>query len=200
MSSVDQNRGLSLVRPKVPPRLDPDFRPAVLANRSFRAAVEKSGGVVPLLIALERADGSVSRHDTIIAPAGHPAAGGNLTYVERLLKFLLWSRGGYRIYMTGPEELARELQRHYAESPTGKFDAQIMGDKIYEKPFEVRRVAPEQVPPAREITAPLGKHLEGCRIGFDLGASDRKVAAVKDGETIFSEETPWDPRNQSDPQ
>jgi predicted NBD/HSP70 family sugar kinase len=46
----------------------------------------------------------------------------------------------------------------------------------------------------------LGRHLRGCRIGFDLGASDRKVAAVIDGKVIFSEETVWDPRPQTDPQ
>jgi predicted NBD/HSP70 family sugar kinase len=42
--------------------------------------------------------------------------------------------------------------------------------------------------------------LDGFRIGFDLGASDRKVAAVKDGEVVFSEEVPWMPALQEDPQ
>ncbi|MFH1475629.1 MAG: ROK family protein, partial [Chloroflexota bacterium] len=37
-------------------------------------------------------------------------------------------------------------------------------------------------------------------IGFDLGASDRKVAAVIDGEVVFSEEVAWDPANHADPQ
>jgi predicted NBD/HSP70 family sugar kinase len=45
----------------------------------------------------------------------------------------------------------------------------------------------------------LGGHLEGCRIGFDLGASDRKVAAVKDGEAVYTEEVVWDPRHATDP-
>ena len=35
---------------------------------------------------------------------------------------------------------------------------------------------------------------------FDLGGSDRKVAAVIDGKVVFSEETVWDPYFQSDPQ
>src|SRR3954465_592777 len=48
--------------------------------------------------------------------------------------------------------------------------------------------------------ASLGRHLDGCRIGFDLGASDRKAAAVLDGKAVFTEEIPWDPRPQSDPQ
>jgi predicted NBD/HSP70 family sugar kinase len=42
--------------------------------------------------------------------------------------------------------------------------------------------------------------LDGCRIGFDLGASDRKVSAVVDGEAVYTEEVVWDPRNATDPQ
>ncbi|HEX3051778.1 MAG TPA: hypothetical protein VHP83_14060, partial [Aggregatilineaceae bacterium] len=36
-------------------------------------------------------------------------------------------------------------------------------------------------------------------IGFDLGASDRKVSAVIDGEPVYSEEVVWEPRKQTDP-
>jgi predicted NBD/HSP70 family sugar kinase len=45
----------------------------------------------------------------------------------------------------------------------------------------------------------VGRHLEGCRIGFDIGGSDRKVAAVRDGRVIFSEAIAWDPYFQKDP-
>jgi predicted NBD/HSP70 family sugar kinase len=45
-----------------------------------------------------------------------------------------------------------------------------------------------------------GGHLKGCRIGFDLGASDHKVSAVVDGEAVFTEESPWDPKNQANPE
>ena len=75
-----------------------------------------------------------------------------------------------------------------------------MGEKIYERPFEVVVAGAGQLPPEREVSAPLGRHLEGCRIGFDLGASDRKVAAVRDGRTVFSDETAWDPLSHTDPQ
>src|SRR5439155_19090380 len=57
-----------------------------------------------------------------------------------------------------------------------------------------------EFPPARSSTIPLGRHLDGCRIGFDLGGSDRKVAALIEGELVFSEETVWDPYFQKDPQ
>ena len=50
------------------------------------------------------------------------------------------------------------------------------------------------------MTKPLGRHLDGNRIGFDLGGSDRKVAAVIDGRVVFSDETVWDPYHKPDPQ
>jgi len=198
MTAMNTNNGLPLVAPKRVPALDPAFCPAVLANRAFRASA--GAKAVPVPLALERADGSISRFDTCIAPPEHPLAAGNFVYLERLLKFLLWSRGGYRIHFAGPVELGRQLQQHYLESATGKFDAWLMGDKVYEKPFEVVLTTASRVPPARESSAPLGRHWNGCRIGFDLGASDRKVAAVIEGNSVFSEETPWDPKSFSDPQ
>src|SRR5258706_8658757 len=186
--------------PAIRPVLDGCYRPAVLANRAFRAAVRASGNAVPLEVALERADGSISRFATDLLSENHPKAPHNFLFTERFLKFLLWSRGGYRIHFAGPPELCAKLQRYYRESPTGAFDAAIMREKIYERPFAVVPVAPEQLPAAHEITAPLGRHLDGCRIGFDLGASDRKTAAVREGKAVFSEEVPWDPRPQADPQ
>lgn len=193
------NMELPLVVPRFVPPLDPNFRPAVLANAAFRRQVE-AACPVPVELALERADGSVSRFDTRVLPEYHPGAAGNFCYLERLLKFLLWSRGGFKVHFGGPASLFSRLREHYALSATGRFDADIMGNRIYERPFEVVDAGVGGVPQAREFTAPLGKHLDGCRIGFDLGASDRKVAAVRDGETVFSDEIPWDPRNQTDPQ
>jgi predicted NBD/HSP70 family sugar kinase len=190
----ESNSGLSLVRPGILPRLDRHFRPAILANRNFAAHA-----TVPVDIALERGPGSVSRFATKVIATGHPEARGNLRYVERWLKFLLWSRGASRVHFAGPNEIAEHLQHHYRDTTTGRFDAEIMGARIYERPFEIIPCPPESLPGESEISAPLGKHWEGCRVGFDLGASDRKIAAVKDGNVVFSEEIPWDPRNESDP-
>ena len=190
--------GLSLVAPKVVPVLDPGFRPAVLANRAFREAA--AARLVPVRLALERTDGGVSRFETMVADTSLPAAVGNFHYLERLVKFLLWSRGGWKVWFSGPPELGAQLAAHYRDTDTGRFDAKLMGEKIYERPFTVAIVAPEAVPAASEQSAPLGRHWNGCRIGFDLGASDRKAAAVIDGKTVFSDETVWDPRPQTDPQ
>jgi predicted NBD/HSP70 family sugar kinase len=56
------------------------------------------------------------------------------------------------------------------------------------------------LPAERRSAGSLGRHLDGCRIGFDLGGSDRKVAAVIEGKVVFSDETVWDPYFQPDPQ
>jgi predicted NBD/HSP70 family sugar kinase len=195
-----RNRGLILVAPRITPVLDPAFRPPVLANRAFRERVRASGAPVPVAVALEQADGSMFRLATAVLPAEHPEAAGNFFYLERWLKFLLWSRGGWRIHFAGPAELAAALERHYRESATGRFDAEMMGARIYERPFTVAPCRTEELPPERTTSRPLGRHLDGCRIGFDLGGSDRKVAAVLEGKVVFSDETVWDPIPQADPQ
>lgn len=179
--------------PKIVPVLDPGFRPAVLARHAFAREA-----TVPVGIALEQADGSVFHHETAVLAPDHPHASANGFFVERLAKFLLWTWGGRRIWFQGPKDLAEGLAAHYRDTPTGRFDSEIIGERIYDGPIEVVHTA--ELPPAKSSSAPLGRHLDGCRIGFDLGGSDRKVAAVLDGKVVFSEEIVWDPYFQADPQ
>lgn len=195
---MNVNKGLPLVAPRVTPVLDPAFRPAVLAVRAFDDMVASSSPAVPVRIALEQSDGSVFRYDTRVLPDAHPHAAANATFLERLVKFLLWSRGGWRIHVDGPEALAALLAAHYRQTATGRFDTDLVGRRMFDHPLEV--VHTRDLPEAHAVTRPLGRHLEGCRIGFDLGGSDRKVAAVVDGRVVFSDETVWDPYYQPDPQ
>jgi predicted NBD/HSP70 family sugar kinase len=191
---------LKLVRPKLVPPLDSDFRPAVLANHAFRREVTASGVGVPLVLGLERAEGEVSRFETQIFPENHPQARANLTYVERLVKFLLWQRGGWKVYVGGPRTVGEHIRKTYAPDGARKFDYHFMGEDVYEHTFTVVPCVAAEVPPAREAGQSLGRHLDGCRIGFDLGASDRKVSAVVDGQVVYSEEVVWEPRKQTDPE
>ena len=185
------------VSPAVVAPLDPGFLPAALFNRKYRELVAARGGV-PLKLALERGDGSISAYCTSVCPAGSSYGLATMTYVERLVKFLLWQRGGWRVYVGGPVEIGQHIQATYSPTGTRKFDAAFMGG-VFEQPFQVVVTRPEDVPEAREMTVPLGRHLDGCRVGFDLGASDRKASAVIDGEAVFSEEIAWDPRHATDP-
>jgi predicted NBD/HSP70 family sugar kinase len=189
---------LSLPEPAITPALDPGFRPPALANRAFRGAAKESGGA-SVSVALEGTNGDVARFETVVFSDDHPRAAANLPHLERWLKFCLWSRGGWRVHYAGPQLLGENLQAHYAEENTGKFDANFMGQTLYERSFEIAIVDPDDIPHEKNRSLPLGRHLDGCRIGFDLGASDRKVAAVIDGETVYSNEVVWDPKPQTDP-
>lgn len=195
---MNENRGLPLIAPKITPVLDPNFRPAVLANAAFRRLVSESGKGLALRLAIEQADGNISHIRTEILPAGHSRQESNFIYVERLCRFLLWSRGGCRIYVDGPQEIADRLAAYYRETPTGQFDSHLVAERMFDHSLEIVRTS--EIPPERASTAPLGRNLDGCRIGFDLGGSDRKAAAVIDGEVVFSDETVWDPYFQPDPQ
>ena len=99
---MNDNHGLPLVAPRIMPVLHPAFRPAVLANRAFREQARASGKPVPVRLALEQTDGTVSHFHTQVLPDSHPQATGNSTCLERVAKFLLWSRGGFRIHFDGP--------------------------------------------------------------------------------------------------
>lgn len=189
---------LALIRPTVQPPLDADFRPAVLANHDFQSRCAMVG--VPLVLGLERSDGEISCFATKVFPAGHPEEKANSAYIERLLKFLLWQRGAFRVYVCGPHQIGEVIAECYSTGGSRQFDADFLGRQVYEQPFQVIPCSIEEAPPSHEAGKLLGRHLEGNRIGFDLGASDRKVSAVKDGNIIFSEEVIWEPRKQTDPE
>ena len=191
---------MSLVlSPKFRPVLDPEFVPASLWRGAYRNLVAASGGGVPFALALERADGAISTFRTAILPHNADTARLNQRYAERLLKFLLWQRGGWRIWVGGEPRLAEFLRSVYSPTGARAFDHQFMGDRVYGLPMAIESVSFDAVPEEREAAIALGRHLEGCRIGFDLGASDRKCAALMDGKVVFSDEVPWNPSVQADP-
>ena len=193
------NTSWFLQKPRKVPPLDPDFRPAVLANKYFRDEALRSGHADPLIIAVEAENGLRSSYKTAVFPKGHSRFDADLPYVERLVKFLLWQRGGWRVIIGGSPEIGAHIKGLYAAGGKRTFDANLMAE-VYSRPFTVETTSADKMPPDKQNARPLGRHLDGCRIGFDLGASDRKVAAVIDGKSVFSEEVVWDPKNQSDPQ
>jgi len=189
-----------LVRPRMVPPLDEAFRPLSMARRSFEAEAGRSGRAVPVVLGVEQPGGATSVRETVVLPDDDPSAAAGHLLAERLVKSLLWSRGGSRVWVDGPAGLVESLRRHYADTTPGRFDAATIAATVYQTPFEVVAAPRSAFPPATEPTSALGGHLDGCRIGFDLGASDRKAAAVIDGEVVFSEEVLWDPVHQADPQ
>jgi predicted NBD/HSP70 family sugar kinase len=189
---------LHLLPPRIQPPLDENFRPAVLANQNFQHEVKSIG--VQLVLGLERSGGEVSRVETHIYPESHPNFDANYQYIERIVKFLLWQRGGHTLYVGGSNNIAEYLRKIYSASGARNFDHKFMGEQVYEKDFSIVACAVDEVPASRETGKLLGRNLQGHRIGFDLGASDRKVSAVVDGTPIYSEEVVWEPRKHTDPE
>jgi predicted NBD/HSP70 family sugar kinase len=195
MTSIDA----WLPQARIVPPLDPGFRPAALAVAALAA---RASGSAAASLALEQADGSIHRFSTpLLDPVAPGAAEVNAYFLERWVKFLLWACGGWRIHLAAPAGLAATLRRHYSDTATGRFDSELIGERVYDRPIEIVEVPDAAALPAeKSATAALGRHWNGCRIGFDLGGSDRKVAAVIDGKCVFSEEIVWDPYFQADPQ
>ena len=178
------------------PPLDPGFQPAALWNRRYADAVKTSDVGVPLVLGLEREHGLLSRFATVVRPG---ADADTLHYVERIVKFLLWSRGGWKLHFGGPPAIGEAIRKTYSARGARKFDCEMMA-LAYGKKFQVVLTPPGKVPAHREMQVASGGHLQGCRIGFDLGASDYKVSAVINGEAVFTEETPWQPAAAANPE
>ena len=187
------------IHPQIQAPLDPEFIPAVLANRNYRAAVAKSGHAVTMAIALERENGLVRRNDLQICAPGSEYDADTLRVVDRHIKFLLWAIGGWKLYLNGPAQICAEIKKRYAPGGTREFDANLMA-RVYDQPFTLEMVEFSRMPATKETSSTVGGHLEGCRIGFDLGASDYKVSAVIDGNPVFTTEIPWNPVVEQDPQ
>ena len=148
-------------------------------------------------VALERENGYVTRYDLPI-PAGMERELLVKILTERIVKFLLWSSGGWRILLSGPAALCRNIKKQYTLTGARHFDADFM-QTVYGRKLVVEIVEPKALPKGTERQLRIENRTDGCRIGFDLGASDFKISAVKKGKVLFSGEFPWDPRNQKDP-
>ncbi len=176
---------------KHPPVLDPGFIPFGVWEQAYLQEAKQ-----PIAIAVEREQGHISVRRTRIH--GTPEmAEADYRYIERYTKFLLWSIGGFRVYICGCSALAKRLQSAYAAQGERAFDYDFF-QKLYERELEIVDLPLEQCPEANESPRPIGGHLDGCRIGFDAGGSDRKVSAVIDGNCVYSEEVVWNPKLHSD--
>ena len=172
------------------PALDPEFIPLMRFNRAFLATAKK-----PVGIAVERADGQMASCRTFIHGTPEMAEADHY-YIERLVKTILWMKGGFKVYVSGDEGICEYLKSVYCAGGQQAFDWDYMAN-VFEHPFEI--VLVDDIPAAKDDPKAIGGHMEGCRIGFDAGGSDRKVSAVIDGETVYSEEVVWFPKTNADP-
>ena len=182
---------------KVKALLDPGFKPMSVVMREYDQAVAAAKNQ-PLVIGIVRNKGYVSAYKTAIFADGTGHDEENARYIERIVKTMLWVKGGYKVIVAGSKAVYDAIADAYRMGGAREFDADFMA-KVYEKPFEVEYRAIENAPETSESAAPVGRHLDGCRIGFDAGGSDRKVSAVVNGESVYSEEVVWFPKTNEDP-
>ena len=112
------------------PQLDPGFIPFGLWSETYQ-----KNATQPIAIAVERNNGNISVRRTNIY--GTPEmAEADYRYVERYVKFLLWSIGGFKVYICGCSELAKKLQNAYKIGGAREFDFTFV-DQLYEKTLEI---------------------------------------------------------------
>lgn len=182
---------------KVQAPLDPNFLPIAKELRRFAQDARQAEGPA-IVLAVRRNNGLVETQQLQILPEGMDDAR-NLAMAERMVKSMLWVYGGYQVTVAGSRAIYEGIREKYRAGGQRAFDAGFMAD-VYETPFEVRYVENIQDAPRRKAAPEaVGRHLDGCRIGFDAGGSDRKVSAVVNGESVYSEEVVWFPKVQADP-
>ncbi|MBR6754748.1 MAG: ROK family protein, partial [Clostridia bacterium] len=181
---------------KVNAKLDPQFTPLSLVCREMREATKDDGQ--DIVIGVERNKGYTTVYKTRVFRDGTGHDEENFNFIERMAKALLWVAGGFKIIIAGSEVIGNKIKEAYTDGGLRDFDVHFM-ERVYETKFEVEVRSLENAPVEVSGAAPVGRHLDGCRIGFDAGGSDRKVSAVIDGESVYSEEVVWFPKVTADP-
>lgn len=177
------------------PNYDKDFYPMSIKLQEYKEAVKNADSKV-LSICVERNDGYNYIYNVDIFNDTDKNEE-NYKVIERIIKSILWVVGGYKIYICGDDFIYNKIKDDYSSNGLRAFDVDFM-QTVYEKPFEVINSTEKDFPKACNCSVKIGGHLDGCRIGFDAGGSDRKVSAVIDGKVIYSEEVVWFPKINSD--
>lgn len=181
---------------KFTPKLDKNFRPMFVEYTDFVNEAKKTDNH-ELKICVERNDGYNYIYSFPVF-SDKRFEDKNAKMAERIIKTILWVVGGYKIYITGDKAVYEYIKKAYTKEGSRSFDKGFM-ERVYESPFEVVYCEEKDFPELKKCSLSVGGHLDGCRIGFDAGGSDRKVSAVVDGEVVYSEEVVWFPKINTDP-
>jgi len=183
-----------LARPMVPAPLDPNFSPLILGKVQYLKALK--GAKDFLEWALPRADGC-GRYKLPVFPDGHKDVEASIYLAGVLIQEMIWQRSASCLMLAGPPKICEALKAAYSAGGMYEFEAKSMPNVCGtpEKTFEVSIVAPGDLPADANTAQVCGKDAGGCRLAFDLGKSDIKTVAVKDGDVVYSKETEWDVTN-----
>src|SRR5580704_16198336 len=115
-----QVAGIEL-NPAIVAPLDPGFLPAALFTRKYRE-LAAAIGEAPLRLALEGSDGSISSFNTSVISSTTDYWPATLLCAERIVKFLLWQRGGWKLYVGGPSAIGQHIKAVYSPGGARSFD------------------------------------------------------------------------------
>jgi len=171
----------------------PFYEPGFIPAYKFIEAYLK-GASQPYALAWQRKD-YISKFSTFIY--GTPEKSElDYYYLKLITEFTYNIWGGWKLYLCGDEALSLKIKAAMLDT-LAKFGSWGSIKLLFNQDFTVEFLPFEQCP-QNEGSKPFGNHLNGCRIGFDGGGSDRKVSAVIDGEVVYSEEVLWEAKFRSD--
>ena len=118
---------------KKSPVLEPEYVPMGL----YMDAYEK-GATEPLAIAVYRENDNVSVYDTKVYGTAEMLEE-DCRYVERVVKFMLWAAGGYRVVICGNPTIFEKVAALYVRGGQQHFDVKTMSD-VYENEFSITNI------------------------------------------------------------
>ncbi len=108
------------------PKYDPNFIPIGAYKREY-----EKNAKIPLCIAVKRKD-EVSIMELKLCGTNNE----DLHYAERMVKTLLWQKGGSTIIVCGVRQVYEHIKNSYKMGGDREFDV-IMMERVYEADFEV---------------------------------------------------------------
>lgn len=166
--------------------LDKKFLPAYDEFKSFQKE-----GTKEIVVTAKRKDNIVYPFRMMISDDYEKS----YFFAKKMILSLMWIVGAESFCYKGDKEFYSYLiNRVYDDLETKKsFEAmkESFGSDVLitldDKDYEV----------IQSKTTFTGS-FDGNRIGIDLGGSDRKVTAISDGKVVFSDETLWTPKPETD--
>lgn len=184
---------------KINQSIDPQFIPMSLKNKTWNELIKNESDKIEIHLGImDNFENFIALH-RFIFPEQSKYLFDNSLFIEKLIKSMLWIYGGIKVYLDIPTRIFKEMSSLFSIKGKYAFDINFM-KKVYEMEFELIHMHVTDFPKIKSQKKIVESNLRGNIIGFDAGGSDRKVSAIKNGNVIFSDETIWHPKLNSNPQ
>ena len=169
-----------------------EFLPIFLYEKKYLKQIENKNPE-DFVIALKRGENNISRYETKIS-TDSSIIEESKRYAEKLVKTLIWIYGGYDLYIHAPKDIFDYIQITYSEGGKRYFDTKFIIEDVFDKKLKINYCKSiDEVPNKIIQNLQISTNLDGYRIGFDLGGSDKKISAMIDGKVLFAESIIWNP-------